>query len=214
MSQNSDSEDKTLFHSSNLADTKAYEKREVFTNVEKENSFKSSLKSLKSRFETEISEKLTKPVKPIKKAHHEKPPIKRIAIFISCLIVVTGLVITGIHLYPIIKAKFEISEEKALSMSSEKPDEAINMLKKIIEETDDIEEKAGLYLQIAYILEENGQINEALRYAYDAHDLFPSYTTAIRISELESVLGNESNAILYETEAEKNKEIILELGNG
>ncbi len=200
------------FHSNGLMGTKAREKREVFTNVKEKNSFKQhaieigkKITNAKQNPETNIAQKRI--------ARIDKQTTKKLIILI---VIAASLVAAGYYLYPIIKKYFAINEEKAIMLAETNPEKSIKMFEKLIQETDDNEQKAILHIRRSSALREidsDKYLEQIMTDAYEAENLYPTITTAEYIAEIEHEYGSETKAKEYEEKASERERYLI-MGEG
>ncbi len=184
-----------VFNSGSLMDTKAKGQRNIF--VAEQDSKKNNTN--------------VKPKKPF--------PVKTFLKITIPFFIVLG---TGIAVYAnwgtIYHEFFEVSEERAHELLiAKKPESFIKMYNKLIEKETDPKEKATLYLTRALALKEafdNNYISQCISDAYAAEKIYPSYTTANFIVELERAYGSQEKAEEWEKVLpnREGKEIILSNG--
>ena len=210
---NSDAKKDVTFHSDDLSNTKAKEKREVF-NVQQKKTIKQSAEEFQRKF-TAAKNRAANPgpdtngVIKSKKLISKKP-------FIICFIIL-ALGIGGYFAYPVVRNYFELTPEKANMELEKNPEKFISMYNKLISQTDDPKEKASLLIDRAFLLTEQYEkeyFSKALEDAYQADSLYPSMTTAALIAELEQKFGSEEKAKEWEEKILERDGIEIIKGEG
>jgi len=215
-----------VFHSQNIADTKAKEKREVFTKVEEKKTLKQSAEEFQKKFAdakahaAESRARIENPgadangvIRSHKRFNINWKLVRRITIPV---IIIAGLAAAVYFNWGAIHHEFfEVSESRAQEFLPDNPERFIAMYDKLIEQETVAEEKARLLLTRAISLdaEHTQQIRSDV---YAAEELYPSLTTAETIIWYEENYGSEAAVIEWTaqlTEREQEgKEITL--GNG
>ena len=216
------------FHSENIRDTKAHEKREVFVNVEQKKTIKQSAEEFQKKFaaaKAHAAESRAKIENPGADEHGvvasrtRKPfPTKTfLKIFIPVLLL-AGAGFAVYHFWPAIHHEFfEVSEARARELIEKDPKRFIEMYDKLIAEAKDEDEKILLlYNRIGMLDQYYGSkyASQMLNDAYTANELLPCYETAEQIVWLEEAYGTEAKAEEWRTKLETLEKEGLVLGDG
>lgn len=217
------------FHSDNIADTKSKTKREVFVNVEQKKTIKQSAAEFQKKFaeaKTHAAESRAKIENPGADEngviHSRTPFVFPWKAVIKILIPLAILGIAGFFIYQnwstINYYLFEVSERRANDFIDKDPARYIKMYDQLIANAKTAEKKAELYLIRAINLEDShGEkyISQVKSDLYAADEVYPSYTTANLILEFEEKHGSATAVEEWRNKlAERDKERIIELGNG
>ena len=213
------------FHSENIRDTKAHEKREVFVHVEQKKTIKQSAEEFQKKFaaaKAHAAESRAKIENPGADEHGvvasrtRKPfPTKTfLKIFIPVLLL-AGAGFAVYHFWPAIHHEFfEVSEARARELFEKNPQKAISMYDTLIEKAKTNEEKATLHLKRIVLLDSPEYAGQAIDDAYAAEELYPSYTTAEIIMSLEERYGSTEKAEEWATKLEEREGKEVTLSNG
>lgn len=213
------------FHSDNIRDTKAREKREVFVNVEQKKTIKQSAEEFQQKFaaaKAHAAESRAKIENPgadasgVIRSHTRKPFPVKLALKILIPVLILGGAGLAIYLNwgTIYHEFFEVSEERAHELFAKNPKKAISMYDTLIEQAKTNEAKATLYLNRAALLNSPEYGEQALSDAYAADELYPSYSTAEVIIFLEEHYGSEEKAEAWAAKLEERQGKEIPLGNG
>ena len=203
------------FHSNNIASTKAKEKREIFVNVKQERSIENSVKSIQQKYsEIKTTAKNTIETQKKKIDNQKKKKIKKIIIIILAVMLLGG---GGYLAYYLIKESQSVSSEKADNYLTTDPDKFISMYEQLIANTNSSEEKVDLLITrinaFRYTYGEE-YAEQMLKDAYRAHEIYPSYTTANMIVELEHEYGSEEKANEWREKLNEYRGIEINISNG
>lgn len=206
------------FNSEKLMNTKAKEKREIFVNVENKKSLKENAEEFQKKFmrlknranesnKTEVAPKEKKPF-----------PVKKL---LKILIPLILIIAAGIAVYAnwdyINYNLFEVSEKRAKDFIKDNPNRYISIYDSLINKTNNPEEKSTLLLTKVSMLEGNhpGEFAEqCLKDVYQAEELYPSYTSAELIINMESKYGSEATAEEWKAKLSGREGKVLVLGDG
>ncbi|MBQ3261051.1 hypothetical protein IJH29_00070 [Candidatus Saccharibacteria bacterium] len=200
---------KPVFHSDNLSETKAKEKRAVFVNVVETKTKQEQLAEVKAKLKTRfttLKDWLTKVLTP-KNAHlgtvtagqhiTSKPPfpLKR---FLIIVISAATLIVLGIIFVPKAAKLLEISPENAAKQLYEHPRLGIWLYDQLISRATTSEEKANYYLTRASNLTkdnpQNCPKNQILNDFYKYDELTATAESAYQVYGIESFFGNTEAA--------------------
>ncbi len=201
---NSDNSKKPVsFRSENLNQTKAYEKREVFVNVQEKKTAKTLVNDFQKKFayaKSHTEETKAKIQNPNGEAQQKKPfPTKKV---LKISIPIAILLVIGIVVYmnwrTIYSNYFEISKEKALTLlkSGDKSGFEEHFTKLTSKAKDD-KEKSFLYVWKAGILDAycgSDCSAEILETAHESEEIIPSKDSALVIYQFETKYGDETEA--------------------
>ena len=187
-----------VFHSQNIADTKAKEKREVFTKVEEKKTLKQSAEEFQKKFteaKAHAAESRARIENPGADANgvirsHTRFDInwKLVRCIAIPVIIIVGIAAAVCFNWGVIYHEFfEVSESRALEFLPDNPERFISMYDNLIEQETDQEKKAELILEKGIYLEHNTSgeyIELIMQEAYKADSLLPCQETANRIIQL------------------------------
>lgn len=205
------------FHSSNISDTKAREKREVFVKVEEKKTLRQSAEEFQKKFaeaKAHAAESRAKIENPgadergvIRSRQRFSLPWKKIIKTIVIIIIVAGLGIGGYLAYPAIKERFTPTVEKAVAAAAAgKCQESIQNYQGVIDSASSATTKADLLQSRIMTLFQNchdQSSSQILKDAYAAEELSPSAKTAYTIWFMESEYGDAAKAEEWRVKSEE-----------
>lgn len=204
-----------VFHSSNIADTKAKEKREVFVKVEEKKTLKQSAEEFQRKFaeaKAHAAESRAKIENPgvdasgVIRSHTRKPFPVKLALKILIPVLILGGAGLAVYLNwgTIHHEFFEVSEARAYELLSSNPERAISMFEKVLAEETDSKKKESKSIIYAHkfldiCLGENGyscsntELEAIRKFAEIAESITPSYQSATLMMDYYSAKGDQSN---------------------
>ena len=217
-----------VFHSQNIADTKAKEKREVFTKVEEKKTFKQSAEEFQKKFAeakahaAESRARIENPgadangvIRSHKRFNINWKLVRRITIPV---IIVAGLAAAVYFNWGAIHHEFfEVSESRAQEFLPDNPERFIAMYDKIIDEAETEDSKIELLFNRVAILDSTygSQFSkQILNDSYRAYEILPCYETALQSIEKEEKYGTTEKASEWSAKLETLEREGLILGNG
>lgn len=214
------------FHSQNIADTKAREKREVFVHVEEKKTIKQSAEEFQKKFaeaRAHAAESRAKIENPgadangiVASREHRFSPAKILKIFI--LVVILGIIGLVVYLNwdTIYQKFFEASEEKAMSLLADNPEDAGAMFVRIVNKASDPEQKeanslwyAQRLLNLCLVGDEyhcsNQVLEEMRKLAEIAENISPSSKSAIFMANYYRAKNDTTNFELWYQRAQERQ---------
>lgn len=220
--------DPVVFHSDNIRDTKAREKREVFVKVEEKKTLKQSAAEFQQKFaaaKAHAAESRAKIENPgadehgvIRSAKRINIPWRKVVKFAIPVVVLAGI---GLAVYlnwgAIHHEFFEVSEQRAKEFVESDPQRYIEMYDKLIDEAKSEDEKVELlFNRIATLDGAYGSqyAEQILNDAYKAYEILPCYETILQIIETENKYGSPEKASEWSAKLDSSEKEGLILGNG
>jgi len=204
------------FHSKNIADTKAHEKREVFVNVEQKKTIKQSAEEFQRKFaaaKAHAAESRAKIENPgadangVIRSHVRRPFPTKLALKIGIPVLLLAGAGLAIYLnWPAIYHEFfEVSEEKANELLSKNLPKAIEIYDKLLVEQTDQKTKAFKYLAYSEKIEESCSpecstetLAKIKEYITASESLNPTYASANLMYSYELNYGDSNVASEWE----------------
>ena len=214
------------FHSENIRDTKAREKREVFVNIEQKKTIKQSAEEFQRKFaeaKAHAAESRAKIENPgadehgVVASHVRKPfPTKLVLKIGLPILILAGIGLAAYLNWPTIYHQFfEVSEAKAQELFATDPQKSIAMYDTLIKQAKTNEEKAKLYLNRVVLFDSPEYASQLFSDARAAEELYPSYTTAAVLKSLEERYGTIEKAEEWAAKLEERQGgEEIPLGNG
>lgn len=217
-----------VFHSENIKDTKAHEKREVFVKVEEKKTLKQSAEEFQKKFaeaKAHAAESRARIENPgvdengVVSSRAKKPfPTKLVLKIGIPVLILTGV---GLAIYlnwgAIHHEFFEVSEARANELLKSNPEKFISIYSQLIEQSTNDDDKVELLFDRISILESSyGDkfASQMLKDAHAAYEIIPCYETAQQIVSLEEKYGSPEEASEWKAKLETLDKEGLILGNG
>ncbi|MBR3131219.1 hypothetical protein IKG31_01460 [Candidatus Saccharibacteria bacterium] len=208
------------FHSENIANTKAKEKREIFINVQQERPLERGVKSIQQKYDEirtsardAIASQKERIVEVKKRGNNYN--IKKIIIII---LIITAL---GAGSYLIYRYLIKDDQPSTYNTVSEylatDPEKFISTYDQLIDKASSSIEKIDLlFARINALRYTYGEeyAEQMLQDAYRAHEIYPSYTTAKMIIELEQEYGTDEKAKEWQNKLNEYRGIEIYISNG
>lgn len=216
------------FHSKNIADTKAKEKREIFVKVEEKKTIKQSAEEFQKKFaeaKAHAAESRARIENPGADEHGVIRSRQRfninwrkvLKIFIP-LVIIAGLALAVYLNWGAIHHEFfEVSRERAAELVRSNPGRAISMYDELIKQTTNEDSKIDLLYERMGLLSgyhADDYADQILADAYAAYEILPCYETASVIVETEENYGSTITAEEWRAKLETLEREGLILGNG
>ena len=216
------------FHSKNIADTKAKEKREIFVKVEEKKTIKQSAEEFQKKFAeakahaAESRARIENPGADEKGVirSHQRLNINWRKVFkvLIPLVIIGGLALAVYLNWGAIHHEFfEVSRERAAELVRSNPGRAISMYDELIKQTTNEDSKIDLLYERMALLSSrhaDSYTDQILADAYAAYEILPCYETASVIVETEESYGSTTAAEEWRTKLETLEPEGLILGNG